>query len=94
MKRAHKGSLHYDDLIKNGAREGERSELFHAVVWHLAAKGWRIEQITDELAQHPNGIAAKYADRLQDEVTRSYSRKGVFVIPVRTGKFHKPSRLR
>src|SRR5262249_3748349 len=68
------GGLDYDDLIKNGAPEGERSELFQAVVWHLAGNGWTIERITDELAQYPNGIGAKYADRLHKEVTRSYSK--------------------
>jgi putative DNA primase/helicase len=64
----------YEDLIRNGAAEGERSDLFHAVVWHLAAKGWSSDQIVDELARYPNGIAAKYADRLQDEVERSYGK--------------------
>jgi hypothetical protein len=64
----------YDDLIQNGAPEGERSELFQAVVWHLAGKGWSAEQITDELAQHPNGIGAKYADRLHAEILRSYEK--------------------
>jgi hypothetical protein len=64
----------YDDLIQNGAPEGERSELFQAVVWHLAGKGWSAEQITDELAQHPNGVGAKYADRLHPEVSRSYEK--------------------
>src|SRR5262245_16561713 len=67
-------SLDYDELIQNGAPEGERSELFQAVVWHLAGKGWSAEQITDELAQHPNGIGAKYADRLQPAVARSYEK--------------------
>jgi hypothetical protein len=61
-----------DDLIRNGAPEGERSELFQKVVWYLATKGWSAERITAELAQHPNGIGAKYADRLHTEVTRSY----------------------
>ena len=68
------GSLDYDDLIQNGAPEGERSELFQAVVWHLAGKGWSVEQITDELARHPNGIGTKYADRLHAEVSRSYEK--------------------
>jgi hypothetical protein len=67
-------SIDYDELIENGAPEGERSELFQAVVWHLAAKGWTAEQITDELARHPNGIGAKYADRLHAEVARSYEK--------------------
>ena len=67
-------SLDYDDLIRNGAPEGQRSELFQAVVWHLAGKGWSVDEITDELAQHPNGIGAKYADRLHAEVFRSYEK--------------------
>jgi hypothetical protein len=64
----------YENLIRNGAPEGERSEAFQAVVWHLAGQGWSAEAITDELAKHPNGIGAKYADRLHDEVTRSYEK--------------------
>ena len=44
------------------------------MVWHLAGKGWSAEQITDELARHPNGIGAKYADRLHAEVARSYEK--------------------
>ena len=67
-------SIDYDDLIRNGAPEGQRSELFQAVVWHLAAKGRTAEQITDELARHPDGIGAKYADRLHAEVARSYEK--------------------
>jgi hypothetical protein len=64
----------YDALIKNGAPEGERSELFQAVVWHLAGQGRSAEQIVDELAKHPHGIGAKYADRLLAEVGRSYAK--------------------
>jgi hypothetical protein len=67
-------SINYDDLIHNGAPEGERSELFQACVWHLASKGYTPEQITDELAQHPNGIGQKYAARLHAEVERSYEK--------------------
>ena len=61
-------------MIQNGAPEGERSEKFQAVVWHLAGKRWSAEQITNELARHPNGIGAKYAGRLHDEVVRSYEK--------------------
>jgi putative DNA primase/helicase len=65
----------YDDLIHNGAPDGgDRSELFHGVVWHLAGKGWTAEEITDELARHPAGIGAKYADRLHTEVLRSFDK--------------------
>jgi hypothetical protein len=62
----------YDDLIRNGAPNGERSELFHGAVWHLAGKGWTAEEITDELARYPTGIGVKYASRLHAEVSRSY----------------------
>jgi hypothetical protein len=64
----------YEDLIKNGAPEGQRSETFQAVIWHLAGQGWPAEQITDELAKHPHGIGAKYADRLHGEVERSHDK--------------------
>jgi hypothetical protein len=67
-------SLDYDDLIQNGAPEGERSELFQAVVWHLANQGWSPELISDDLSRYPNGIGAKYANRLPAEVTRSYEK--------------------
>jgi hypothetical protein len=64
----------FRDLIENGAPEGERSEEFQKVVWHLAASGMTIEEIIDELAKHPNGIGVKYANRLLAEVTRSFSK--------------------
>jgi hypothetical protein len=67
-------SLDYDDLIRNGAPEGKRSELFQTVVWHLAAKGWTPDQITDEFARYPNGIGGKYTGRLHAEVTRSHQK--------------------
>ena len=60
--------------IENGAPEGERSEKFQEVVWHLASAGWTIEQIVDELAKYPNGIGLKYANRLLAEVTRSFNK--------------------
>jgi hypothetical protein len=65
---------YYRDLIENGAPEGERSEKFQEVVWHLAGIGWSIDQIVDELAKYPNGIGVKYANRLLAEVTRSFSK--------------------
>jgi putative DNA primase/helicase len=64
----------WDDIIRNGAPPGDRSELFHGSVWHLANKGLSIEHIVDKLGQYPNGIALKYADRLHQEVTRSYEK--------------------
>jgi hypothetical protein len=65
---------HFRELIEHGAPEGERSEEFQSVVWHLAAKGLTIEQIVDELGKHPKGIGVKYANRLLAEVTRSFGK--------------------
>ena len=64
----------YDDLIANGAPEGERSEKFSRVVWYLASQGKSAEEIADELEAHPNGIGSKYAGRLLAEVARCYSK--------------------
>ncbi|WP_245471646.1 VapE domain-containing protein [Bradyrhizobium nanningense] len=68
------GEFDYQDLIENGAPVGMRSEAFQKVVWHLAGLGWTAEQIAEALAKHPNGIAQKYAGRLQEEVVRSYNK--------------------
>jgi hypothetical protein len=64
----------YDSLIRNGMPDGQRSEAFQSVVWHLAGQGWTVEAIVDKLAQYPAGIGAKYADRLFEEVNRSYDK--------------------
>jgi hypothetical protein len=65
---------YYKNLIENGAPVGQRSEEFQKVVWHLAAAGWSVDRITDELELHPNGIAQKYAGRVYDEVKRSHDK--------------------
>jgi virulence-associated protein E len=69
-------TIDYDEVIRTGAPEGQRSELFHSCVLHLAAKHMSVDQIVDELARHPNGIARKYAadKRLRAEVERSYDK--------------------
>jgi putative DNA primase/helicase len=66
----------YDDLIRNGAPVGERSELFHSAVWHLANQGHSIDEIERMLAQYSDGIAERYIaeDRLRNEVERSYGK--------------------
>jgi hypothetical protein len=64
----------YRDLIENGVPVGQRSEAFSKVVWYLAALGWSAEQIVDELERFPNGIAAKYAKRLDKAVNQSYAK--------------------
>jgi hypothetical protein len=65
---------YYQSIIENGAPEGERSEKFQEVIWHLASAGWSIEQIVDELGKFPNGIGFKYSNRLLAEVARSFSK--------------------
>jgi hypothetical protein len=67
-------AVDYQDLIENGAPEGERSEEFQRTVWHLASQGRSAEEIARELEQHPGGIGAKYAGRLLAEVQRSYGK--------------------
>jgi hypothetical protein len=67
--------IDYDDVIRNGAREGgNRSNLFHSVVGYLFSKGLTLEQIIEELSGYPNGISAKYAGRLHAEAKRSYDK--------------------
>jgi len=61
-----------DHLIRHGVKEGERSEAFARVIWTLAGRGWSPLQIEQELTRYPNGIAAKYIDRLGDEIARCY----------------------
>jgi putative DNA primase/helicase len=68
------GSFDFDAIIRNGAPNGQRSELFQACVWHLAAAKKTVEEIVALLEQYPNGIGAKYAGRLAEEVERSYAK--------------------
>jgi len=65
---------YYQQILEAGADEGERSERFAEVVWHLAGTGLSVEEIVDELAKHPGGIGAKYANRLHAEVTRCFDK--------------------
>jgi hypothetical protein len=67
-------SDYFRDVIENGVPEGERSERFAEVIWHLAGLGMSIEEIVEELSRHPNGIGAKYARRLLAEVTRCFNK--------------------
>lgn len=67
----------YQELIEHGAGNGDRSEMFHRVVWHLAAQGKTLIEIVTLLRQQPNGIAAKYLkpkDRLEVETKRSFKK--------------------
>jgi hypothetical protein len=68
-------SIDYDGIIRWGAPEGaDASALFHAVIGHLSAKIPSVDQIIEELAKWPNGIARRYAGRLRSEVERSFEK--------------------
>jgi hypothetical protein len=61
-------SIDYDDIIKSGAPEGQRSELFQACVWHLAVDG--------EVGRGDHRGAGAVSERHRREVRRSPSRGG------------------
>ena len=62
------------DIIKNGSPVGQRSQDFNRVIWSLAGMGHSIDEIEERLVQYPNGIAAKYAGRLREEIERCYAK--------------------
>ena len=59
-------------LIQDGVPEGDRSDQFHHAVGWLKDHGWTVEAITALLEKYPDGIAAKYAGRIAQEVERSF----------------------
>jgi hypothetical protein len=59
-------------LVQNGAPVGHRSDKFHLAVKGLKELGWSVTDITALLVKYPNGIAEKYAGRIEGEVQRSY----------------------
>jgi hypothetical protein len=66
-----------EDLIQNGAPEGQRHQAFQRVINTLAAQGLDCDEIEAKLRQYPNGIAAKFLDgrdRLRAEIDRSYAK--------------------
>jgi len=62
------------DIIKNGSPVGQRSQDFNRVVWSLAGMGYDVDTIEERVSEYPNGIAAKYAGRLREEIERSYAK--------------------
>jgi hypothetical protein len=64
----------YEETIRDGKPEGQRSEAFQAAVFHLAAQGLDLNQIVEKLAEHPDGIGKKYRGRLREEIERSYGK--------------------
>lgn len=63
-----------EDLIRYGAPEGARSDkFFHAVGW-LKDRGHSPGDIEQILSAYPDGIAAKFMDRLRPEIERAYDK--------------------
>jgi hypothetical protein len=60
--------------VREGAPDGaNRSDTFHGIVGHYLGCGWSIQQITEHLAEFPDGIGSRYIaeSRLAREVARS-----------------------
>jgi putative DNA primase/helicase len=65
----------YETFVREGCGpDQDRSAIFHATVWHYAAKGLGIDEIVAQFEAWPDGIAARYIgeDRLRQEVERSF----------------------
>jgi putative DNA primase/helicase len=61
-------------LIRDGVEVGRRSEQFHHAVGWLKQLGWTVAGIISLFEKYPEGIAEKYAARLQEEVERSFGK--------------------
>jgi len=57
-----------------GAGTGDRSADFQAIVNALRPRGWSFEAALKLFKDHPNGPGAKYADRLETELRRSWGK--------------------
>ena len=60
------------EAIKNTPEGADRSALFMSAVLSMKAHGRTVDEIERLFARYPNGIAAKYAGRLRQEVERAY----------------------
>ena len=64
--------------IKNGGNgrgnDKSRSALFQSVVRRLGQRRWSVEDIIELFRRYPNGAGAKYQNRLEKEVGRSYGK--------------------
>jgi hypothetical protein len=63
-----------DEIIESGVPQGQRSEAFNYVVCQLAAQGLDVDEIEARLRKYPGGIAAKYWNRLRQEIERSFAK--------------------
>lgn len=62
------------EIIQSGVGVGRRSDQFYGVVKRLKRKGWSADAVEELLARHPDGIAAKFRDRLRQEVDRCFGK--------------------
>jgi hypothetical protein len=63
-----------EQAVREGAPpDGNRSDLFHAIIGHYLGVGWSGDQILTHLEQYPDGIGARYLaeGRLRQEIGRS-----------------------
>jgi hypothetical protein len=70
----HNYNADIDELIKNGAPQGFRSELFSKVIWSLASGGKSPQDIYEILSAYPSGIGSKYGKRLGREIDRCFQK--------------------
>jgi hypothetical protein len=56
----------------------DRSQMWHSICWRLFRKGFSVDAVAEFLQgcceQYTQGIAAKYSDRIKQEVQRSYEK--------------------
>jgi hypothetical protein len=73
-----------EQFVRGGApADGNRSNLFHAIVGHYVGCGWDAEQITAHIGQFPDGIGGRYLSegRLRGEVDRSVGKYNANALP-------------
>jgi hypothetical protein len=63
-------------VSKGAGAKGDKSKsgLWHHVIGELKKRNWTLDQIHALLERHPNGVGAKYAGRLREEIARSYAK--------------------
>ena len=75
-------------IVRTGVPAGgNRSEVFHGIVGHYVGCGWSVEQITEHLQQHQDGIGARCLSehRLYKEVARSAGKYAPRALPLFNG---------
>ena len=67
-------SLIRDGLDADGKPVEDRSKSFFQMICQLRERGWSAARITGLVGRYPNGIGAKYAGRLSEEVRRCFDK--------------------